>query len=83
MKETQKLERWLSNIFNSALPNAERYLTYSISAYQNGGAAMKRERKRHLDWVNRNLKGPPKETKKYSVKELSRMGLIGIYTKPL
>lgn len=76
-----RLGRWLSNIYNPSLPDAERYLTYSMSAMQNGGSAMKQEWQYHLDWIKENLLGPPKETDTYSIKELTKMGLVGIYSK--
>ncbi len=77
-----RLGRWLSNIYNPYLPDAERYLTYSISAYQNGGNAMKREWQAHLDWINEHLVGPPEKTHVYSVKELVKEGMVGVYAKP-
>lgn len=81
-KKRKKLGRWLSNIYNPDLSQAERYLTYSTGAWQSGGAAMKREWQAHLNWIAQNIIGPPKRTKTYSVKELIRQGMVGIYSKP-
>lgn len=74
-------KKFLSNTYNPKLPNAERYLTYSISAYQNGGDAMKQEWLYHLKWVKEHAIGSPQETEKYSVSELKNEGLVGIYSK--
>jgi len=78
--EDKKLGRWLSNIYNPNLPDAERYLTYSISAMQNGGASIRREWQEHLNWINQNLLGEPKATKTYTSKELALQGMVGLYT---
>lgn len=42
---------------------------------------MKQEWQYHLKWIKQNTIGPPQETEKYSISELSNEGLVGIYSK--
>ena len=79
--EIEKLGRHLSNIFDHRLPYAKNALCYSHTARMQGKSAMDREWQRHLDWINKNVIGRPKATKKYTVEELEEMGMVGIYKK--
>lgn len=77
-----KLGRFLSNIYDPRLPNARMYLTYSFHAHDNGKAGMDREWQAHLDWVNKNIIGPPKATDYYTQEELEAEKMVGIYAHP-
>lgn len=71
--------RHLSNIFNHLDPKAEMFFCHSHQAMFSEKDARDAEWQRHLDWINKNVIGPPKETEKYTSRQLKEMGMIGIY----
>lgn len=73
--------RFLSNIYDHRKPDAEGKHTYSHHAMFCGLETMKWEWRHHLEWIDRNVIGRPKATEKYTVEELEKMGMIGIYAK--
>lgn len=72
---------FLSNIYNPELPDAKMYYICSSHAIIYGEEGIEREWQRHLDWVNRNIIGLPQATDKYTVEELVKMNIVGIYEK--
>jgi len=78
---TSEHGKFLSNTYDPTKEDAQRHLVYSHHAMFNGKAAREEEWQHHLDWINTHVTGPPKGTAKYSVAELTKMGMIGIYVK--
>lgn len=76
-----KLGRHLSNIHDHRLPNAESEMIHDYNDWMDGPEAMHRAWLSHLDWINSNVIGPPKETPYFTRKQLEDMGMIGIYKK--
>ena len=78
--ERTNMGRHLSNIYDHRKPDAKRFHIYSYHAYGNAKAEQL-EWQHHLDWINQNEIGPPKETEWRTVEQLKGMDMIGIYTK--
>jgi len=74
--------KWLSNVYDPRLPDARRHFIYSLDTYNSGRAAMNTEWQQHLDWINKNVIGPPKATEKYTRQILEANDLVGIYAHP-
>lgn len=70
--------KFLSNIYNPALPNARMYFTTSYQGFLDPSKA-ELEWKNHIDWINENIVGEPQPTDTYTVEQLKQMGYIGIY----
>lgn len=74
--------RHLSNTFDHRLPKSrDTFAGYSYSEWLEGFNAIDRAWQRHLDWINKNVIGPPKATDFYTREQLEEMGMIGIYAK--
>lgn len=71
--------QFLSNIYDHRRPDAESKHCYSYEAHRNP-TLMRQEWEQHLDWIGRNIIGPPKTTETFSAQQLSKMGMIGIYS---
>jgi hypothetical protein len=56
-------------------------MCHSYHDMMNGRQAMRQAWLRHLDWINRNVIGPPKATETYTQAQLEGMGMIGIYDR--
>ncbi len=76
------LGRFLTNIYNPKGKHARMGFTYSLHAHDSGLAAMDREWEHHLKYINDHIIGPPKGTEKWSVEELEKQGMIGVYAHP-
>lgn len=76
----QEHGRFLSNIYDHRNPTARRSFLHSFQAMDNENAR-EEEWQQYLKWINANVIGPPKETERYSVDALQKMGMIGIYAK--
>lgn len=73
--------KFLSNIYDHRLPDAKQTHVYSYYAMSAGTEVMDIEWQHHLDWINQNVIGQPQATKWYTVEQLEKMGMIGIYSK--
>lgn len=71
--------RFLSNIHDPKDPNARMYFTLSVEASL-GIRRADFEWQNHLDWIAKNSIGKPKATDAYSVEDLEKMGMVGIYS---
>jgi len=71
--------RFLSNIYDPRKPDAERYMCYSHHAQSNGPGATREEWQHHMDWINKNIIGPPKPTQWYTESDLMDQSMVGIY----
>lgn len=71
--------RFLSNTYNPYSPNAKAYFRYPNEAAQDPGLAGL-EWRNWLNWIAKNHIGRPVATDKYSVEELERMGMVGVYS---
>lgn len=71
--------RFLSNTYDPRLPDARKYHQQDYHDWQNGPEAIEQSWQRHLEWINQNVIGPPQASEKYTVAELEKMGLVGIY----
>ncbi len=74
------LGKFLSNIYNPNDSKARMYYGHSFHAFMSGSEEMEKEWRQYLEWVRKNVIGPPKETKKYTSEELSKMGMVGVYS---
>jgi len=73
--------KFLSNTFDPNHKDAKCYKTYTHHAMSGGPRARDEEWDRHMEWINANVIGDPQATEKYSVEELKKMNLVGIYAK--
>ena len=70
----------LYNIYNPCLPDAQANHTYSNHAMMEPRLKAY-EWKQHMDRYLANLTGPPKATDHYTVEELEKMGMVGLYRR--
>lgn len=70
----------LGNVLNPYGPDAKSLFLYSYKAMiAQDYFLMEDEWLRHLQYVERNVIGPPKATKRYTEDELRKMGYVGLY----
>lgn len=80
--QTEKLGRFLSNLTDPYSENAKLYLALSYDEWRGGPQERDRAWARHMEWVNANVIGPPKATDAYTVEQLQKMGMVGLYARP-
>lgn len=68
MTTTVKPGKWLSN-------------TYDPSRIDAGSYDFQRNDTNYSNWLRDKLIGPPQATDKYTVEQLQRMNMVGVYTK--
>lgn len=73
--------RHLSNIFDHRKHNSRMMFSHSYNAFICGEGAMDKEWQHYVEWIDRNVIGPPKATESYTVAQLEEMGMIGIYAR--
>ena len=67
--------KWLSNIRDPRDPNWGMYVTRMTGQTHAEACAS------WIDWVRRNVIGDPQAADAYTVEELKRMGLVGLYAR--
>lgn len=75
------LGRFLSNIYDHRLPDAEACHLHTYHDMMNGPEACKQAWQRYLDWINSHVIGPPKKCEAGTVEQMESRGYIGIYEK--
>lgn len=73
------LGRFLSNIYDTWRPDAERRMMHHYHDWRAGPEAMREAWKRHIKWVRQNVVSRPKATASHTVEELEAMHMVGIY----
>ena len=74
-----RLGRFLSNEPNPFAHDARERHFFSFHAQMQGLGAMEYEWRRHMDWIRKNVLGPPQATETFTSEELERQGLVGVY----
>ena len=73
-----ELGKWLTNIYDPGRSDSRAYHVSSSLPKEESD----RKWNDHVDYLEKHILGPPKASKRYTVEQLQKMHIVGVYAYP-